>query len=93
MRNRDSAVSVLVGAVVCLFLCFEVVQGELGDPNSIARYPYPADGEVNVATEPNLTLNWSPGDFDAELFTIVKYHVHLDINEANVANASPWSGH
>ncbi|MHC4744371.1 MAG: hypothetical protein ACYS8Z_20855, partial [Planctomycetota bacterium] len=92
MRNRVIVISILVGPIVCLLFCCEGACAGPGDPNEIARDPFPADGQTNVAVEPNLILVWKPGDVFDGFFTQASYRVHLDVNEANVADADPYGG-
>jgi len=92
MKNAVCDAAVLAMFVSLLLLPVGSVFGSTDDPNMAARNPYPADGEINVATDPNQTLSWSLGDVDTEFYTWVSYYVHVDVNEANVAHANPWLG-
>jgi len=91
MKNDVCNVAVLLMFVSLFLPGAAPVFGSTDDPNYIARNPYPADGEINVATDPNLTLSWSPGDLSGFWFNMLRYEVYLDVNEANVANAKTWS--
>jgi len=71
---------------------FWIIKGSVWSFRTMPRKawdPEPADGEINVATEPNLTLTWSLGDVDTEYYTMIRYDVYVGVNESNVINA--WS--
>jgi len=93
MKNDVCNVAVLLMFVSLLLLGAGPVFGSTDDPNFIARNPYPADGEINVSVEPNLTLTWDIGDANTEGYTI-EYDVYYgtDQNEVETSTNPPVIG-